>query len=157
MVKAKDIYKVRALFLQTPMINNEVCELPVEQLDAHEKQHFGNDGLAGMFNLLAKDYENQKSDDQLYPAKASDKILKMYPPTFIWTQEFDILRRASTNFAERLRKVGRLVDIDIMPGCAHAMMGCSFDGEIYKLYNEEQSAAIRTVTGELTSQASTKK
>ena len=79
--------------------------------------------MTAIYKLHATDFEAQANDDQLYPGNASDDIMRKYPPVVVFTQEFDFLRRDNEVFAERLRKVGKLVDIQVMPGCTHAMMG----------------------------------
>lgn len=78
----------------------------------------------------------------MYPGKALDDILKMYPPVFIWTQEFDHLRRDNVKFAERLKNVGKLVDISITPGCMHATMGHNYKYEETTIFRNEEKLAF---------------
>ena len=81
---------------------------------------FGHpDIMTGSWKMLASDFDNQHDDDQLYPGKASDEILKKYPPTVIFTGEMDFMRRDNEAFAERLKSVGKLADISMMPGGTH--------------------------------------
>jgi acetyl esterase/lipase len=44
----------------------------------------------------------------------------MYPPTVVWTSEFDFLRKDNEIFAEKLKAVGKLAEISHMPGVTHA-------------------------------------
>lgn len=138
MVKAGDVSKVKGLLLYTPMILDEAAETPKEELHEWETG-WGNhpDVTTSMFKMQATDFLKQKDDDQLYPGKASDDILRQYPPTFVWTQEFDVFRRCSEKAAARLKNVGRLIDISIMPGCQHGCMGLPLDSQELKWEFEE--------------------
>lgn len=120
MAKAGDISKVKALFIHTGMLSNETAHFKREELTEYERD-WGNQDLVmtSIYKLHATDFDKQINDDQLYPGKASDELLMMYPPTCIWTSEFDFLRRDNELFANRLRKVGKLVDISLMPGTMH--------------------------------------
>lgn len=97
--------------------------------------------------MYATDWENQQNDPQVFPGKASDEILKKYPPTVIWTSEFDFLRRDNEQFAARLKKVGKLAEISIMPARTHAYMSLA-DGakELYLFDLEERLAFDHLVT-----------
>jgi len=44
------------------------------------------------------------------------------PPFAIFTSEFDFLKRDSLALADRGRKVGKLLDMSIVPGAGHANM-----------------------------------
>lgn len=55
----------------------------------------------------------------MFPGKTSDEILAKFPPIAVFTSEFDFLRRDNLAFAERARKVGKLIDIEDMPGVGH--------------------------------------
>lgn len=72
-----------------------------------------------VYQLHATDFEKQQNDDQVYPGRTTDDILKMYPPTVIWTSEYDLLRRDNEVFAEKLKAVGKLAEISHMPGATH--------------------------------------
>ena len=61
--------------------------------------------------MHATDYDAQQNDDQLYPGRTTDDILKKYPPTVIWTSEFDTYRRDNETFANRLKKFGKLAEL----------------------------------------------
>ena len=71
--------------------------------------------------------------------------MKKYPPTVIWTSEFDFLRRDNEKFAGRLQKVGRLVDISIMPGVGHAFQTYNFFSQENKWFYEEEKMAFNTI------------
>lgn len=77
--------------------------------------------MTSIYKLHATDFEKQTqaNDDQLYPGKVDAKLLQMFPPTCVFTSEFDFLRRDNEKFADRLKKVGRLVDVSLMPGVMH--------------------------------------
>jgi len=91
--------------------------------------------ITGVFHLLADKYDDK--DDQLFPGRCSDELLKQVPPFAIWTMEFDFLKRDSLKLAERGKKVGKLLDISNIPGVAHAFMACSMTSDAYKQYDEE--------------------
>jgi len=59
--------------------------------------------------------------------------------------EFDYLRRASETMAKRLKEQGRLVDISVLPGQLHALMGSSLQSDSYQAYFEEKKNAFNAV------------
>ena len=71
-------------------------------------------------DLIAADYEEQKSDPLLFPGKASDEELEKFPPTVIMECEFDHYITEATRLATRLRRVGRLLEFVVIPGAGHA-------------------------------------
>ena len=75
--------------------------------------------MTSCYKLLATDFDKQQKDDQLFPGRASDKIMSHYPPTVIWTSEFDFLRRDNEKLAERLKGLGRLAAFSQCPGTIH--------------------------------------
>ena len=90
-------------------------------------------------------FDSQINDDQLYPGKVSDELLKKYPPTVVWTSEFDMLRRDNEKFAKRLQKVGKLVDIAIMPGVMHGYHNFNFASQENKWFYEEEKMAFDAI------------
>lgn len=121
LAKANDLSKVKALFILTGMLSNETHDLPEDKYESYDKD-FGSGPLemTSCFKLHARDYENQQNDDQLFPGRTTDDILKKYPQTVIWTSEFDFLRRDNEVFAQRLKSLGKLAEISEMPGTVHA-------------------------------------
>lgn len=100
--------------------------------------------MTSMFKLLAPDWDNQHNDEQLYPGKASDDILKLYPPTVVWTSEYDFLRRCNEDFAARLKAVGKLAEMSEMPGSPHGyhQMGDPETMPEVKWFMEEEKLAF---------------
>ena len=82
------------------MLSDETQNIPEEELEEYERD-WGQHAriLTSVYKLHATNFENQANDDQLYPGKAADAILKDYPPTVIWTSEFDMYRRDNELFA----------------------------------------------------------
>lgn len=117
LAKANDLGKIKALFIHTGMLSNSTQDLPEEELKVYE-QGYGGDPhvMTSYYQLHATDIENQQDDDQLFPGRTSDEILKMYPPTVIWTSEFDFLRRDNEIFFERLNILNKLAEYSSMPG-----------------------------------------
>ena len=79
----------------------------------------------------------------MYPGKAPDSILQSYPPTVIWTSEFDMYRRDNETFALRLKKVGKLADISIMPGVMHGYQIHSFESAETQQFLKEEKLAFK--------------
>ena len=142
LVKAGQSHRLRALFVHTAMLSHEVGKLPEEKLEPHENTMGAPaQTMLAIYKLHATDFENQSNDDQLYPGKASDDILKKYPPTVIWTSEFDFLRRDNETFAKRLDKVGKLAALGEMPGVGHGYQAFSFkEPENIEFYEQEKLA-----------------
>ena len=70
--------------------------------------------------LIAEDFEKQKSDPLLFPGKASDELLKKFVPTVMEEVEFDQYITEATRLANRLRRAGRLLDEIVVPGARHS-------------------------------------
>lgn len=138
MVKSGDISKVNSMIIFTGMVSDEGSKVPDSELMRGESRIIV-DGLTACFKLLAADFDKQTKDcdDQLYPGTCSDQIMKQYPPTVVFTAEFDYLRRANEKFARRLKSNGKLVDINVIPGCGHAMMGSDENSQEYKWVKED--------------------
>ena len=94
LVKSGKMHRVKAVFIHTGMLSDETQNVPESELEVYERD-WGQHAriLTSVYKLHATDFDNQKTDDQLYPGKASDQILREYPPTVIWTSEFDMYRR----------------------------------------------------------------
>ena len=73
-----------------------------------------------IWKCIAEDYETQKGDPLLFPAKASDDLISKMPPTIIWEYEFDIYITEATRMAHRMRRAGRLLEFRVQPGLIHA-------------------------------------
>ena len=70
-------------------------------------------------DLIAADYEEQKSNPHLFPGKASEELLEKFPPTIILESEFDIFITEASRLANRLRRAGRLLEFVVIPGGTH--------------------------------------
>merc|ERR1719234_519716 len=98
-----------------------------------------------VYNALATDVEAQRasSDPLLFPGKASEELLKKFPPTVIYEVEFDFYITEATRFARRLRTAGRLLELIIVPGLGH---GQAMEPKFKKF--EEQAKILKTVMKE---------
>ena len=101
--------------------------------------------LTSLFKLHATDFDNQQKDDQLFPGRTSDEILKKYPPTVVFTSEFDFIRRDNEAFAERLRKVGKLAEVSVMPGALHCYQHHDLTSNQTIWFLEEEKQAFKTL------------
>jgi len=72
-----------------------------------------------IWKLIAADMEKQKQDPLLFPGKASNDLLKKFPPTIIWEAEFDMYITEATRMAFKLRAAGRLLEFVVIPGSKH--------------------------------------
>ena len=70
-------------------------------------------------DLIAADFELQKTSPYLFPGKASDELLQRFPPTVMIEVEFDCFITEATRLATRLRRAGRLLELVIVPGATH--------------------------------------
>lgn len=134
LAKADKAHMVKAQFLWTPMISNETAKCTTEEIKPYES---GVDGITPTYKLLSTDYDNQQNDDQLFPGRMSDALLKKVPPFAIFTSEFDFLRRDSLALAERGKKAGKLLDISDIPGAGHGLMGEDSKSDSFKMFNAD--------------------
>ena len=71
-------------------------------------------------NIIPLDFEKQKDDPLLFPSKASNDLIENFPPTIVWSAEFDMFLTETIRMANRLRRCGRLLELVIFPGIKHA-------------------------------------
>ena len=143
MVKSGDISKIKALFIHTGMLSDETQHLPADQLAPYEND-WGQTAaaLTSVYKLHATDFDQQQEDDQLYPGRAADAILSSYPPTVIWTSEFDFYLRDNQKLADRLKSLGKLAEISLMPGTVHGYQCGNFESQETKWFLEEEKLAF---------------
>lgn len=136
----------KAIFIQTGMLSDETARVPEEELTEYERDWGMHPKvMTQIYRLLAKDFDNQTNDDQLYPGKVGSEILKKWPMTAIWTSEYDMYRRDNELFAARLKEVGKLADISIMNSCIHGYMVHAFDSEYTQEYLREEKEAFEAL------------
>ena len=70
-------------------------------------------------DLIAADFEEQKSSPHLFPGKASEDLLEKFPNTIILESEFDMFITQASRLANRLRRAGRLLEFVVIPGGTH--------------------------------------
>jgi len=98
-----------------------------------------------VYNALATDLEAQRasSDPLLFPGKASEELIKKFPPTVVFEVEFDFYITEATRFARRLRTAGRLLELVVVPGLGH---GQAMEPKFKKF--EELSNILKTLMKE---------
>ena len=123
LVRANESQMIKAMFLSAPMLTDMLNDVPEGQMNIFEKKNCGKDGIEweAIFRMLATDYDKQKAtkDPFLFPGYMSEKDCSNLPPTALFTAEFDFCRRDAHAFAERLKKAGKFLGIQDMPGMAH--------------------------------------
>lgn len=83
------------------------------------EERLASNMMRKVWRLIANDLDKERNNPLLFPAKASDEILKKMPPTIIWGNEFDSCITEVTRMAYRMRKVGRLLEFRVQPGMTH--------------------------------------
>jgi acetyl esterase/lipase len=81
--------------------------------------------VGGMVTALAgvpfgTPYEQIKHRADVFITNMPDEILKNFPPTVLWTSEYDSCRWGVEVMAQRLEKHGKLLDYIVHPGTEHA-------------------------------------
>ena len=118
LAKEGEIGLVKAMFIHTGQLSDETASIPEDQLEK-PAEYWLAPFCTATYKLHATDFEAQQDDDLLYPGKASDDLLAKLPMTAVWTSEFDFFKRDNLKYAERLRAVGKLIDVSNMPGMTH--------------------------------------
>ena len=94
------------------------------------------------WHCIANHLETDRNNPLLFPAKASDDIIRRMPATIIWEFEFDIFITEATRMAHRMRREGRLLEFRVQPGMTH--MSAYISGtEGYRLNMEDYKLAIK--------------
>ena len=99
-----------------PMISDLCFSDPAAMTEAERKTAFL---MRRTWRCIANDFEAQKNNPLLFPAKASDEIIAKMPPTIIWEMEFDMFITENERMAHRMRKMGRLLEFRVQPGMDH--------------------------------------
>ena len=107
---------VRLAIPNIPMVDDYAFSDPLA-MTKEEKEN--NPLMRKIWNLIAADFEAQKSDPLLFPGKASDELLEKFPPTIVEESEFDMFITEATRLANRLRSAGRLLEFIVFPGAKH--------------------------------------
>ena len=107
---------VRLAIPNIPMVDDYAFSDPLAMTN-EEKEN--NPTMRKIWKLIAADFEAQKSDPLLFPGKASDELLKKFPPTIMEESEFDMFITEATRLANRLRSAGRLLEFIVIPGAKH--------------------------------------
>ena len=69
--------------------------------------------------MLSSDWKAQHNDTLLYPGKMTEQQLQKLPPTVMITSEYDIFRREAYDFAEKLKRVSKLLDFSDYASVGH--------------------------------------
>lgn len=72
-------------------------------------------------------YTADKHNPLVSPAEASDEELKTLPPTLLTGADLDILRDQGIEFVERLKKLGKKAQYDLIAGSVHLFI--TVDGQ----------------------------
>lgn len=88
----------KALFLNCPMLSDELDHAPVADLRDWERDYLNT--WTNAFKLLASDYENQQNDPLLFPGRMSLEEAKKLPPVVLQSAEFCFVRRDFEAFKE---------------------------------------------------------
>jgi acetyl esterase len=105
-----------------------------------EKDWEGEEALSGPHlditfkALFGDDYKQliDSKDPILFVELVEEDKLKVYPPMCIFAAEFDALYKGSKMIAERLEKVGKLLEFRVIRGLGHA----------YAMANNKESYAV---------------
>lgn len=142
LAKENKSHYVKACMVQTGMLSNQIDLVPESELNEMEMGCKAINTFT--YEILSKDYKAEINDDQLMPGKASDAILAKLPPCAVFTSEFDILLRDNLVFAERLRKVGKLLALSNMPGVTHGYWVNNYDKDETKWFYEDEKKVFDT-------------
>lgn len=91
------------------------------RLDLYKKMYdvIGEMMLGGKTGGALKRLSKHDDDPLLYPNLMDDAIAAALPKTVVFTSEFDMLRVAAEELAEKLERCGRLLDYVCHPSCTH--------------------------------------
>jgi len=91
--------------------------------------------------LLGDKYKENiaNKDPMLFPELVGDEKLKFYPPMVLFSAEFCPMHKANMMFAQRLEKVGKLLDFRLIRGLGH-MYAMSNNDEFLAVFNDRIKA-----------------
>jgi acetyl esterase/lipase len=138
LAKRNESHLVKCAWMDIAFVSNHWFNRTKENSYQIEWDHL--EGTLGPMECNATDWENQKTDPQLFPCLMGDELASKCPPSFITTREFDDYKRDSLEYAELMRKNGKLLaEPYVQPGTTHmsGLMGPDMTG------NAELAAALR--------------
>jgi acetyl esterase/lipase len=126
--------------------------------DPHGTQamfHTISQALAGVDGQTP--YEAIKDRADVYVTNIADDLLKNFPPTVLFSSEFDMCRWGTEDIAKILEKNGKLLDYIVHPGTDHVWyltdientcsttLDCWADfGKVFDRYLKEETLAAQT-------------
>jgi len=121
MAKNKDTSMCRMMISDKGMFTSRLKFTNVEDLALKEaklgvgKMDFALQAFAG------DEYKKQvdSKDPMLFPDHAEEKYLKEYPPVVFFSPQFCFFNSATKLFAQRLEKVGKLLEFRLIRGLGH--------------------------------------
>ena len=120
-----------AMVMMAQKDETELVKLAIPGVPMISDYHFGDPsemtkeeremayGFRRIWRCIAEDIKKQWSDPLLFPAKASDEIIAKMPPTIIWEMEFDMCITEASRMANRMQRMGRLLEFRVQPGMNH--------------------------------------
>jgi len=136
-------HMLKQLYLFLPSINNLMWTQP----NIFDESAW-TDSLKFMYKKMqafmktawtytTNDYEKETRENlYMFPGKASLAQIKKLPPTVVFTAEFDFYRADALEIAEKLQKVGKLLDFGDYGGCDHGFQFTSGAIEKYFFVND---------------------
>ena len=107
---------VKLAILGIPMISDYCFSDPLSMTKEERESAVV---MRKVWKCVANDFDKQKDDPLLFPAKSSDELLALMPPTIIWEAEFDVFITEASRMANRIRRAGRLLEFRVHPGHNH--------------------------------------
>ena len=132
---------VKLAMPQIPMVDDYCFSDPLAMTKEEREAHASMRKI--WRDLIADDFEEQKSSPHLFPGKASEELLEKFPPTIILESEFDMFITEASRLANRLRRAGRLLEFVVIPGATH--MSIYIPGT---KNNEDFTETIKTIATE---------
>ncbi len=114
------------------MIGGMIQEMTAEDFcKGYDDPHGMQWSQGAIFNAIAgvasgTPYEQIKDRVDVFVTNMPDDLLKNFPPTVLWTSEYDNCRWGTEVMAQLLEKHGKLLDYIVLPGTAH----CWYLGDV---------------------------
>jgi len=137
MAQNNDIAMCKMMISEIGFFPSVIVYTKKEDLELDEEQQGVGKFDYALQALAGDDYKDfrEEKNPMLFPDYAEEKFLKHYPPVAFFSPEFCFFNKATKAFADRLEKVGKLLEFRLIRGLGH-MYAMAQNKEVAEVFRD---------------------